>query len=129
MLKQGHVIGSLFTTNYGNQAWIGNVVVAAQERRRGLATEALRTVIGYLRGSTCVKEFRLGAVPLAIDLYQDIGFLPESFTTAQEAQLPIHLAADHFEGLGQADVGFRQCPPFAKGEMKRPVDFRKVVGN
>ena len=104
MIKQDRVIGSLFTTNYGNQAWIGNIVVAAQERRRGLATEALKTVIGYLRGSKSVKEFRLGAVPLAIGLYRNIGFSPESFTSAQEALLPIPLAADRAGLDGSAQI-------------------------
>ena len=35
--------------------------------------------------------FRLGSVPLAIGLYKKAGFRAESFTTAQEASLPIHI--------------------------------------
>jgi len=30
LLKDGRIIGSIFTTNYGNQAWIGNIIVAKE---------------------------------------------------------------------------------------------------
>lgn len=99
LLKNRNVIGSLFTTNYDNQAWIGNIVVANQERGKGLATEMIRNVIAYLCEEKHVQNFRLGSVPLAIDLYKKAGFHAEAFTTAQEVDLPLKAK------LGQVDMG------------------------
>ena len=87
--KDGRIIGSIFTTNYGNQAWIGNIIVAKEVRGMGLAAKLIRRVINYLRESKHVLTFRLGAVPLAIGLYKKVGFHAEAFTTSQEAELPI----------------------------------------
>lgn len=85
----GKVVGSIFTTNYGNQAWIGNIVVAQQARGRGLAAGMLQGVMDHLRETAGVRTFRLGSVPLAIGLYKKAGFRAEAFTTAQEAALPL----------------------------------------
>ena len=87
--KDGRIIGSIFTTNYGNQAWIGNIIVAKEVRGMGLAAKLIRVVIDYLRENKHVLTFRLGAVPLAIGLYKKVGFHAEAFTTSQEAELPI----------------------------------------
>ncbi|MBW1802753.1 MAG: GNAT family N-acetyltransferase [Deltaproteobacteria bacterium] len=89
LLKDGRIAGSIFTTNYGNQAWIGNIIVAKEFRGMGLATEMIRGVIDYLRNNKHVLTFRLGSVPLAIGLYKKLGFRAEVFTTAQEAGLPL----------------------------------------
>ncbi|MDY6857425.1 MAG: GNAT family N-acetyltransferase [Thermodesulfobacteriota bacterium] len=89
ILKDGCIVGSVFTTNYGNQAWIGNIVVAKEARGMGLAAKLIRRVIDYLHENKHVLTFRLGAVPLAIGLYKKVGFHAEAFTTAQEAELPL----------------------------------------
>ena len=89
LLKDGRIAGSIFTTNYGNQAWIGNIIVAKEVRGMGLAAEMIRGVIEYLRINKHVLTFRLGSVPLAIGLYKKVGFHAEAFTTAQEAVLPL----------------------------------------
>ncbi len=39
LLKDGRIVGSIFTTNYGNQAWIGNIIVAKEARGMGLDSE------------------------------------------------------------------------------------------
>lgn len=91
LMEKNRPIGSIFTTNYGNQAWIGNIVVAEAARGRGLATRMIRGVVDHLRNHRRITTFRLGSVPLAIGLYKKIGFRPEAFTTAQEAALPIAL--------------------------------------
>jgi|GEM_PF-2347019 ribosomal protein S18 acetylase RimI-like enzyme len=100
LLKDGRVLGSLFTTNYGNQAWIGNIVVAKEAREMGLAAELIRGVIDYLREKKHVLTFRLGSVPLAIGLYKKLGFHAEAFTTAQEAELPLKTAYEELK-LGE----------------------------
>jgi hypothetical protein len=55
----------------------------------GLATRLIKIVIDYLGEKKLIHTFRLGSVPLAIGLYKKIGFQAESFTTAQQAELPI----------------------------------------
>ena len=89
LLNDGRIAGSIFTTNYGNQAWIGNIVVAKEVRGMGLATELVRGVIDYLRENKQILTFRLGSVPLAIGLYKKVGFQAEAFTTSQEVELPL----------------------------------------
>lgn len=95
LLKDGRIVGSIFSTNYGNQAWIGNVIVAKEVRGMGLANKLIRGVIDYLHKNKYVLTFRLGSVPLAIGLYKKLGFHAELFTTSQEADLP--LKADYEE--------------------------------
>ena len=92
LFKDGSIAGSIFTTNYGNQAWIGNIIVAEKVRGMGLATRLIRGVIEYLRENQHVLTFRLGSVPLAIGLYKKVGFHAEAFTTSQEAELPLKAA-------------------------------------
>jgi GNAT superfamily N-acetyltransferase len=89
LLKDGRIVGSIFTTNYGNQSWIGNIIVAKEARGMGLAAKLIRGVIDYLYENMHVLTFRLGAVPLAIGLYKKVGFHAEAFTTSQEAELPL----------------------------------------
>ena len=91
LLKDGRIIGCIFTTNYGNQAWIGNIIVAKEARGIGLAAKLIRRVIDYLRENKHILTFRLGSVPLAIGLYKKVGFHAEAFTTSQEAELPIKI--------------------------------------
>ncbi len=102
VLKCGrNVIGCLFTTNYGNQAWLGNIIVSAESdrnpppasssksfRNRGYAGRMIVHAMEIL-GETGVKTFRLGSVPTAIGAYKKVGFRAESFTTAQEVRLPL----------------------------------------
>ncbi|MFH1725128.1 MAG: GNAT family N-acetyltransferase [Elusimicrobiota bacterium] len=88
LLKDGRVIGSIFTTGFGGQAWIGNIVVSREARGTGLARKMIDIVISDLR-KRGIGTFRLGSVPLAIRLYKKVGFRPEGFTSAQEANLPV----------------------------------------
>lgn len=99
LLKDGLIIGGIFTTNYGNQAWIGNIIVEKEARGMGLAAKLIKLVIDYLRENKHVLTFRLGSVPLAIGLYKKVGFHAEAFTTSQEAELPLN------EGYEEIDLG------------------------
>jgi len=93
LLESGRIAGSIFTTDYGNQAWIGNIVVAKDLRKRGIAAGMIRGVIDHFSINRQVRTYRLGSVPLAIGLYKKIGFHAESFTTAQAADLPLNTAS------------------------------------
>jgi hypothetical protein len=89
LFKEDRIIGNIFTTNYGNQAWISNVVVAKEAREN---RDCQGTDQGCHRVSPQKKNistFRLGSVPLAIGLYKKVSFNAETFTTAQEADLPL----------------------------------------
>lgn len=112
LIKQGQVIGSIFTTSFKNQAWIGNIVVAQQFRGFGLAAQLIQAVMAFLKDNRQVNTFRLGSVPLAIGLYKKAGFHAEAFTTAQEAELPINQGLEDInlpdevrvEKIGEADL-------------------------
>ena len=58
LLKDGHITGSVFTTNYGDQAWIGNIVVAKEARGRGLATKLVEGVVDRLHRRMFAVRFR-----------------------------------------------------------------------
>ncbi len=91
LFMDGYIAGSIFTTNYGNQAWIGNIIIAEEARGEGLAAALIRGVLDYLQEERQIHTFRLGAVPLAIGLYKKLGFHAEAFTSSQEAQLPLEI--------------------------------------
>ena len=91
LLDSDRVAGCIFSTNYGNQAWLGNIVVAAESRGRGHAAALIRTVTDHLHSKSQISTFRLGSVPLAIGLYEKAGFRAESFNTAQQASLPLDM--------------------------------------
>jgi GNAT superfamily N-acetyltransferase len=91
LFRHGEIVESIFTTNYGNQAWIGNIVIAKEARGQGLAARMIRRVIDYLREYRHVRTFRLDSVPLAIGPYKKVRFHAEAFTTSQEVELPLRL--------------------------------------
>jgi len=93
LLDGDTVIGSIFTTNYGDQAWIGNIVVEKDERGRGHASRMIDSAVTEL-AEKGVGTFRLASVPDAIKVYQrpPHSFHAEFFTTAQQAELPVNMA-------------------------------------
>ncbi len=93
---RGETTGSIFTTNYGNQAWIGNVVVKESERRKGHARNMIHHAITRI-AKQGQDTFRLASVPEAIKFYQKPPhvFHPEYFTTAQQAALPLDIDMEH----------------------------------
>jgi len=92
LLDGDRVIGSIFTTNYGNQAWLGNIVVEEGERGKGHGARMIDSVITELVKRK-VDTFRLASVPDAIKFYQRPPhvFRPEYFTSAQQAALPLDM--------------------------------------
>lgn len=116
LLKGNRVAGSIFTTNYGNQAWIGNIVVAESLRGKGIAGRMIQGVINHLQSTQQIRTFRLGSVPLAIGLYKKAGFRPEAFTTAQEAELPLKIQPESID-LGET----------TRVEQMKPADLDAVA--
>ena len=116
LVKNGRVAGSIFTTNFDSQAWLGNIVVAQEDRGKGLASAMIKGVTNFLHQERQVSTFRLGSVPLAIGVYKKAGFRAESFTTAQKAELPLKMMVDKID-LG-AGMHLEQI---------RPEDLEAVI--
>ena len=69
-------VGMVTTTSYGEVAWIGNLIVDPQLRGRGIGAALMVHAMNHLKGRG-VKSIRLDGVPLAIPLYQRLGFRDE----------------------------------------------------
>ena len=71
---QGELVGTVTTTRYGSDvAWIGMMLIAPEFRRRGIASELIRTSIEYL-ASHRVKCIKLDATPAGETVYEQLGF-------------------------------------------------------
>jgi len=74
-VKEDRVVGTVTTVNYENRfAWIGMVLVAAEERGQGIGTQLLREAIGVLKD---VASIKLDATPAGHPVYQKLGFQDE----------------------------------------------------
>jgi len=76
-LKQGRLVGTTTTTTYsGDLAWIGMVLVEPESRRQGIASQLMKTALGYLNGK--VEYVKLDATPDGKLVYEKLGFRVES---------------------------------------------------
>lgn len=83
---EGRVIGTLRLLDFGEEAKIGRVVVAADQRRRGIASRML--AIALARASEQgFRRVRLAAQIRALELYAQAGFAVES-EPFEEAGIP-----------------------------------------
>ena len=69
-------VGVVVTVEYGDVAWIGNLVVAPGARGRGVGEALMRRGMDHLLGRG-VRSIRLDAVQKAIPLYRRLGFREE----------------------------------------------------
>jgi len=69
-------VGVVVTVEYGDVAWIGNLVVAPGARGRGVGGALMRRAMDHLLGLG-VRSIRLDAVEKAIPLYRRLGFREE----------------------------------------------------
>lgn len=73
----GALAGTVTTVSYGTDlAWIGMMLVHSRYRRRGIATDLIRTSLDYLhqRNVQCIK---LDATPEGQSVYERLGFQVE----------------------------------------------------
>jgi ribosomal protein S18 acetylase RimI-like enzyme len=72
----GQPLGMLTTTRYRHSAWIGNLIVVPEYRRRGIGAQLMRRAMDDL---TCqaIRTIRLEADPPGIRLYRRLGFVDE----------------------------------------------------
>jgi predicted GNAT family N-acyltransferase len=73
----GGVIGTLRLLSFGAEAKIGRVAVAAQWRRRGIASQMLEIALARAREQG-FERLRLAAQVVAVTLYEQAGFAVES---------------------------------------------------
>lgn len=66
-------IGMVTCTRYASTAWIGNLVVLPEHRRRGLGTRLMSMAFEHLRESG-IKTIRLEADPPGAAIYRRMGF-------------------------------------------------------
>jgi GNAT superfamily N-acetyltransferase len=72
---EGRVVGTATTISYDKRfAWIGMVLVDAQQRRMGIGTRLLNTTIDYVNHLPCIK---LDATPAGREVYLKLGFKDE----------------------------------------------------
>lgn len=74
--QDGKDLGMVASVNYGEIAWIGNLVVLPETRGKGIGAQLMQYCMDYLV-STGTKAIRLDGVPLAIPLYHRLGFMDE----------------------------------------------------
>jgi predicted GNAT family N-acyltransferase len=73
----GRLIGTLRLLSFGEEAKIGRVVVAADLRRRGIASQMLQIALARAREQGFTRV-RLAAQIVAVALYEQAGFAVES---------------------------------------------------
>ena len=75
--RHGSLVGTTTTTTYDRElAWIGMVLVSPENRRRGIATQLIKTALEYLSGK--VRTVKLDATPEGQTVYEGLGFEVES---------------------------------------------------
>jgi predicted GNAT family N-acyltransferase len=82
----GNVIGTLRLLSFGEEAKIGRVAVAADQRRRGIASQMLAIALVRAREQG-FRRVRLAAQVAAVALYESVGFAVES-EPFEEAGIP-----------------------------------------
>jgi predicted GNAT family N-acyltransferase len=80
------VIGTLRLLSFGEEAKIGRVAVAAERRRRGIASRMLEIALARAREQG-FRRVRLAAQLAAVGLYEQAGFAVES-EPFEEAGIP-----------------------------------------
>ena len=76
-VKDGRLVGTTTTTTYGSDlAWIGMVLVDAQERRQGIATQLMNVALDHLKDK--VATVKLDATAQGKHVYERFGFQVES---------------------------------------------------
>ena len=69
-------VGHVFTVSYGKLGWLGLLIVEAEYRRKGIATQLMNKAIDYLsqHGAQTIK---LEAATHVSELYRKLGFIDE----------------------------------------------------
>jgi ribosomal protein S18 acetylase RimI-like enzyme len=72
----GEPAGLITSTRYERSAWLGNLIVAPEARRRGVGERLMKHAIRGLQESG-IHTFRLEADPMGLRLYRKLGFVDQ----------------------------------------------------
>lgn len=86
----GRRAGMVTSTCYGRSAWVGNLIVAPDFRRRGIGQRLMEHAFGRLEEGG-VRTFWLEADPMGVGLYERLGFVAQ-FESPRFAKRPPHRA-------------------------------------
>ncbi len=70
---EGHVVGIINATFYGNAGYLGTLIVDEQHRRQGIGRQLLMHGVDYLQ-QRGVQSIYLDGAPKAVSLYERCGF-------------------------------------------------------
>jgi predicted GNAT family acetyltransferase len=90
----GEDVGFVVTVDYGEMAWIGNLIVVPGMRGRGIGEALMRRGMEHLEGRG-VRTIRLDGVQKAIPLYRRLGFRDEYWSlryTGRASRNPVAYA-------------------------------------
>lgn len=99
----GSLRGLLNLTFHGDLAWIGNVVVAADLRGRGLGAQLMQAALDEADRRRA-RTVALYAVPKAVPLYERAGFAAAGHLVAHGAAAPAVVDAHGVAPLGREDL-------------------------
>ena len=98
----GEGVGFVVTVDYGEMAWIGNLIVIPEMRGRGIGEALMRRAMEHLL-SLGVRPIRLDGVQKAISLYRRLGFRDEHWSlryTGRASWNPV----DYAEPMRESDL-------------------------
>ena len=85
-------VGMVTTTGYRRTAWIGNLIVTPEHRRRGIGSHLMSHAMKHISGQG-IRTIRLEADPPGIRLYHRFGFVDE-FESLRFAHAGLKFEAD-----------------------------------
>ena len=100
----GKDLGMVASVNYGEVAWIGNLVVVSESRGRGIGSMLMQQAMDYLVSSG-TKTIKLDGVQSAISLYHRLGFKEEYLSL-------------RFTGVAEKHAEI-ECKPMRKEDMNK----------
>ena len=86
----GQRAGIITTTRYVRSAWVGNLIVAPDFRRRGIGQQLMEHAMGQLE-AIGIRTFWLEADPMGVSIYKRLGFVPQ-FESPRFQKKPPHTA-------------------------------------
>jgi GNAT superfamily N-acetyltransferase len=98
----GEDVGVVVTVDYGEMAWIGNLVVVFEMRGRGIGEALMKRAMEHLEGLG-IRCIRLDGVQKAVSLYRRLGFRDEYWSlryTGRASRSPV----THAEPMRRSDL-------------------------
>ena len=95
--------GMITTTCYECSAWIGNLIVTPDHRRRGIGRYLMEHAIGQIEARG-IRTVRLEADPMGVRLYRRLGFINQFESPRFTKQPPHTVGSCPVERLQAADL-------------------------